>query len=257
MRFGSPVLDDMTFERFGLNRRDFLGELAPAEPMTTSGTAAKTLLLLLLAFGSAWFTWSHTFPAPGAPPWAAIPWAFGGLGASFVLSWLICRHHTTAPMLVPLHALTEGVLLGGLSVMAESRFPGIVIQAVHGAYGTLLTLLVAYQTGLIRPTEGFKLFVTSAMSGVCCVTSFSLITRLNGFPVPYIHGSGPIGIVFCCLLTILAAMSLIITFNRVQTMALRGAPRHLEWYGAFALMTSITWLYVQMLRLLSRLKGST
>jgi uncharacterized YccA/Bax inhibitor family protein len=181
MRTGNPTLNDKTFENFGVYRRDLAGEQAPAGMMTINGTAQKTLFLLLLAMGAACFTWSKTFSAVEANPAAAMPWALGGLVVGAITGFVICFKHTWAPALAPVYALAEGLFLGGISASLEAQYPGIVIQAVGGTFGTLFGLLLAYQCGLIKAPENFKLGIVAATGGICLVYLISMIGGFFGF----------------------------------------------------------------------------
>ena len=255
MRTGNPALNDRTFENFGVYRRDYAGEQSPADVMTINGTAQKTLFLLVLAMGTACFTWSKTFAAVEANPAAAMPWAFGGAIVGLITALAICFKHTWAPTLAPVYALAEGLFLGGVSASLEAQYPGIVIQAVGGTFGTLAGLLLAYQSGLIRATENFKLGIVAATGGICLVYLISLIGGFFGFPIPYIHAAGPVGIGFSLFVVVIAALNLVLDFDYIEQAAERGAPKYLEWYGAFALMVTLVWLYMEILRLLSKLRS--
>jgi uncharacterized YccA/Bax inhibitor family protein len=255
MRTGNPALNDKTFENFGVYRRDLAGEQSPAGVMTINGTAQKTLFLLLLAMGAACFTWSKTFSAVEANPAAAMPWALGGLVVGVITGFVICFKHTWAPALAPVYALAEGLFLGGVSASLEAQYPGIVIQAVGGTFGTLAGLLLAYQSGLIRATENFKLGIVAATGGICLVYLISMIGGFFGFPIPYIHAAGPVGIAFSLFVVVIAALNLVLDFDFIEQAAERGAPKYLEWYGAFALMVTLVWLYMEILRLLAKLRS--
>jgi uncharacterized YccA/Bax inhibitor family protein len=255
MRTGNPTLNEKTFENFGVYRRDLAAESLPADTMTIQGTAWKTMFLLALAMGTACFTWSKTFSAVEADPAAAIPWAFGGAVLGLVTALVICFKNTWAPALAPVYALAEGLFLGGVSASFEAQYPGIVIQAVGGTFGTLAGLLLAYQSGLIRATENFKLGIVAATGGICLVYLISLVGSLLGFPIPFIHSAGPIGIGFSLFVVVIAALNLVLDFDYIEQAAERGAPKYLEWYGAFALMVTLVWLYMEILRLLSKLRS--
>ena len=255
MRTGNPTLNDKTFENFGVYRRDVAADQPVAATMTINGTAQKTAFLLTLAMGAACFTWSRTFSAVQANPAAAMPWAIGGLVIGAITGFVICFKHTWAPTLAPVYALAEGLFLGGISASFESQYPGIVIQAVEGTFGTLAGLLLAYQSGLIRATENFKLGIVAATGGICLVYLISMIGGFFGFPVPYIHEAGPIGIGFSLVVVVIAALNLVLDFDFIEQAAERGAPKYLEWYGAFALMVTLVWLYLEILRLLSKMRS--
>jgi len=255
MRTGNPALNDKTFENFGVFRRDMAAEQSQAGTMSIQGTAQKTMFLLLLAMGTACYTWSKTFAGLEANPGAAMPWAFGGAIVGLITAFTICFRHTWAPALAPVYALAEGLFLGGVSASLEAQYPGIVIQAVGGTFGTLFGLLLAYQSGLIRATENFKLGIVAATGGICVVYLLSMIGGFFGFPVPYIHEAGPIGIGFSLVVVVIAALNLVLDFDFIEQAAERGAPKYLEWSGAFALMVTLVWLYMEILRLLAKMRG--
>jgi uncharacterized YccA/Bax inhibitor family protein len=254
MRTGNPALNDTTFENFGVYRRDASTDIAPAHAMTIGGTANKTLFLLLLACGSACFTWSRVIVAEGhaAPTFG---WVLGGAVVGLVTALVICFKHTWSPVLAPVYALAEGLFLGGLSASFEAQYPGIVFQAVACTCGTLFALLLAYQSRLVRATENFKLGIVAATGGICIVYLVSIVGNLIGWPVPYLHAAGPIGIGFSLFVVVIAALNLVLDFDFIEQAAERGAPKYLEWYGAFALMVTIVWLYMEILRLLAKLRS--
>jgi uncharacterized YccA/Bax inhibitor family protein len=256
MRTGNPALNATTFESFGVYRQD--ASAVRADAMTINGTAQKTFFLLVLALGSACFTWSRAFRLVEADPSAAIgsaaPWVFGGAIVGLITALVICFKHTWAPMLAPVYALAEGLFLGGVSAGFEAQYPGIVIQAVGGTFGTLACLLLAYQSGLIRATENFKLGIVAATGGIALLYLVTFIAGLFGFPLfSSLFGSGIIGIGFSVVVVSIAALNLVLDFDFIEQAADRGAPKYLEWYGAFALMVTLVWLYLEILRLLAKL----
>ncbi len=257
MRTGNPALNANTFENFGVYRQD-AGAAAPTT-MTINGTVQKTFFLLVLAFGSACFTWSRTFAVVEADPSSAIgsvaPWVFGGAIVGLISALAICFRPTWASTLAPVYALAEGLFLGGVSAGFEAQYPGIVVQAVGGTFGTLACLLVAYQSGLIRATENFKLGIVAATGGIFLLYMVTFIAGLFGFPLfSSLFGSGLIGIGFSVIVVAIAALNLVLDFDFIEQGAERGAPKYLEWYGAFALMVTLVWLYLEILRLLSKLQ---
>jgi hypothetical protein len=139
-----------------------------------------------------------------------------------------------------------------VSASFEPQYPGIVIQAVGGTFGTLAGLLLAFQSGLIRATENFKLGIVAATGGICLVYLISMIGSLFGFPIPFIHAAGPVGIAFSLFVVVIAALNLVLDFDFIEQAAEHGAPKYLEWYGAFALMVTLVWLYMEILRLLAK-----
>jgi uncharacterized YccA/Bax inhibitor family protein len=246
MRTGNPALNEKTFERF-------YGETAAdSGAMTVQGTAWKTLILLGMCAGTACFTWTRVANGDFA---TAMPLVLAGLIGSLIAGLATAFKPTWAPVTAPIYALLEGLLLGGISGVFEQRYPGIVLQAISATFGTLFALLMAYQSGLIRATENFKLGVFAATGGIAVVYLVSILMNLFGYSVPYIHGSGWIGIGFSLFVVVIAALNLVLDFDFIEEAAQRGAPKNLEWYGAFGLMVTLVWLYIEILRLLGKLNS--
>ena len=178
----------------------------------------------------------------------------GGLGG-FVLAMVTVFKKTWAPVTAPAYALVEGLFLGAISSMFEARFPGIVMQAVMLTFGTLFALLLAYRSGLIKATENFKLGVAAATGGIFLLYLVSFGMSLFGKNIPYIHESGLIGIGFSLFVVVVAALNLVLDFDFIETGVEQRAPKYMEWYAAFGLMVTLVWLYVEFLRLLSKLQS--
>jgi uncharacterized YccA/Bax inhibitor family protein len=246
MRSANPALNDKTFANFPT--------LDATDVMTVSGTVNKTGVLLVLLMMPAVWTWRMFFENPGNPT-VVVPWLLGGVFGGFVLAMVTVFKPTWAPMTAPLYALCEGLFLGALSATLEARFPGIVIQAVGLTFGVLAALLLAYKSGVIRATENFKLGVVAATGGIALLYIGTLVLGFFGMSIPYIHGSGPIGIGFSVFVVIIAALNLVLDFDFIEHGAASGAPKYMEWYGAFGLIVTLVWLYLEILRLLSKLRG--
>lgn len=246
MRSGNPALSAQTFQ-----------DLAPAravggvggEAMTLQGTVNKTGISLLLCVITAAWTWNVYVSNPGV----VMPFILGGAIGGFIVAMVTVFKKTWAPVTVPIYALLEGLFLGAISAMFEQRFPGIVIQAVGLTFGTLFALLFAYKSGLIKATENFKLGVFAATGAVALIYMASFILGFFGANIPYIHGSGTIGILFSLAVVVIAALNLVLDFDFIETGAEQGAPKYMEWYGAFGLLVTLIWLYLEMLRLLAKL----
>ena len=239
-----------------LNADVFTGARAAGidDRMTINGAVNKTGFLILILIAAAWLSWSRSMPAPGeamAPnPFIAIG-AIGGL----IVALITVFKKTVAPITAPIYAALEGLFLGGLSAMFEARFPGIAAQATLATFGTLAALLVAYRSGWIRATENFKLGVFAATGGIFVLYMISFVLSFFGKSVPYIHESGPIGIGFSVFVVIIAALNLVLDFDFIENGAEMGAPKYMEWYAAFGLLVTLVWLYIEMLRLLSKLRS--
>lgn len=243
MRTGNPTLSDNTFRV----------EYTSTNAMTIGGTVNKTAILLLLVLMTAIWSWKKVmvFGEPGP----MIPWMIGSGIAGLILAMVTIFKKTASPYTAPLYALVEGVFLGVLSAMFEILYPGIVFQAVLLTFGTLLSLLLAYKTGVVKATENFKLGVVAATGGIALIYLATFILGFFGINIPFIHGSGTFGIAFSVFVVIIAALNLVLDFDFIESGAERGAPRYMEWYAAFGLLVTLIWLYIEILRLLSKLRS--
>lgn len=221
--------------------------------MTLTGTVNKTGFLLAFLILSASYTWNIYFKTNN--PASITPWLIGGGIGGFIVAMVTTFKKNLSPITAPVYAVLEGLFLGSLSAFFESRFPGIVIQAVGLTFGTLFALLLAYRSGLIKATENFKLGVTAATGGICLLYLISFILSFFGAGIPYIHQSGLIGIGFSLFVVVIAALNLVLDFDFIENAAENGAPKYMEWYGAFGLLVTLIWLYIEILRLLSKLRG--
>lgn len=247
MRTSNPALNAKTFTNLALT----------SETMSIQGTAVKTMVLLLLALVSATWVWSRYYGAlePSQAVAAVAPWMIGGALGGLVMALVTMFKKSWAGITAPLYALLEGLLLGGLSATFEARYPGIVIQAVGLTFGTCFCLLLAYSSRLIRASENFKLGVAAATGGIFLVYLVSFGLGFFGVRIPFIHESGLIGIGFSLFVVVIAALNLVLDFDLIETGAARGAPKYMEWYAAFGLMVTLVWLYIEILRLLSKLRN--
>ncbi len=241
MRTANPALNPNTFT----GTRDLGGE-----SMTLQGTVNKTGALLLCLFAAAAWTWSRAGAGEEIGPWILI----GALGG-FVTALVTVFKKNWSPVTAPVYALLEGLVIGGISALLEQQFHGIAMQAAGLTFGTLFCLLLAYTSGMIRVSENFKLGVVAATGGIMLVYLASMVLGLFGHAIPFIHDNSPIGILFSLFVVGVAAMNLVLDFDLIESAARRGAPKYMEWYGAFALMVTLVWLYVEMLRLLSKLRS--
>ncbi len=247
MRTANPALNANSFDFPVPERVD-----ESSQTMTIQGTVNKTIMMLgLLTLAAAW-TWHLFYPSQSIA--TVQPWLIGGAIGAFVVAIVTVFKKSWAPVTAPIYAVLEGLALGGISAIFEALFPGIVIQAVGLTLGTLLALLLAYTSGLIKATENFKLGVVAATGGVCLLYLVSFVLSFFGMSVPYIHGSGPIGIGFSVVVVIIAALNLVLDFDFIENGAERGAPKYMEWYAAFGLMVTLVWLYLEILRLLAKLR---
>jgi uncharacterized YccA/Bax inhibitor family protein len=228
------------------------GEKAYGElSMTTGGAINKTfgLMAVLLLVGS--FSWNFI----AANPELTSTFTIGGAIAGFVTALIIIFKKTAAPYLAPVYAGFQGLFLGAISVMLESIFPGIVTQAILLTIGVLLIMLGAYKTGLIKVTEKFKLGLVAATGSIFLIYMLSFILGFFGIQIPYIHGSGTIGIAFSAIVVGIAALNLVLDFDFFEKGEQMQLPKYMEWYAAFGLLVTLVWLYLEILRLLSKLRS--
>jgi uncharacterized YccA/Bax inhibitor family protein len=241
MRSGNPVLKSDTFD------------IAPeGERMTLSGTVNKTAILLALCFCTAMYAWGK-FYSTGNPA-EVIPLIIGGAIGGLVLCLVTVFKKEWAGISAPLYALAEGLVVGGVSAFYEAKYPGIVVQAVGLTFGTLACLLLAYKSGLIKATENFKLGVVAATGGIALLYLVSFVMGFFGKSIGFIHEGGTFGILFSLFVVVIAALNLVLDFDFIEQGAEQGAPKYMEWYGAFGLTVTLVWLYLEMLRLLSKLR---
>lgn len=235
-----------------LNEKAFKGLVAAGDAMTLQGTVNKTGLLLLCVVATAAWTWGL---AHSNTPEIVYPWMAGGVIGGFVVALVTIFKKTWSPFTAPMYALLEGLALGGISAIFEKTYPGVAIQAVGLTLGTLFVMLLAYKTGMIRATQGFKIGVIAATGGIAV---FYLIEMALSFffhiQVPAINGSGFWGIAFSLFVVIIAALNLVLDFDMIETGVNGGAPKYMEWYGAFGLMVTLIWLYLEILRLLGKVR---
>lgn len=226
---------------------------AGAGVMTISGTVNKVGLLMLLCLASASWTWHLYFG--GGNPQSIMGWMWFGIIGGFIAAMVTIFVKTWAPVTAPTYAVLEGFALGGISSFFEAQFPGIVIQAVMLTFGTLGALLLAYKSGLIRVTRNFTLGVIAATGGILIVYIADLILGFFGIRIPMIHESGWLGIGFSVFVVVIASLNLVLDFDFIERGAESGAPKYMEWYGAFGLMVTLVWLYLEILRLLAKLNS--
>jgi uncharacterized YccA/Bax inhibitor family protein len=247
MRTSNPALSSDAFRT---------GEAVLGESMTVSGTVNKTGILLLCCVATAAWTWNRFFNAPPEEAMQAMApaLAIGGIGG-FIVAIVTIFKKEWAGITAPIYALLEGLVLGGISAMLELRYHGIAIQAVSLTFGTLLIMLLAYRSGLIKVTEKLRLGIVAATGGIAVFYFLQFILGFFGVHFTAINGSSPIGIGFSLIVVAVAALNLVLDFDLIENGARLGAPKYMEWYGAFALMITLIWLYFEILRLLSKFRS--
>jgi len=240
MRSSNPALSESTFQS---------EPRSLDQPMTLRGTVNKTFLLTAIVAVAGAFAWSHCQSSPSSAGLFITAGAIGGLVISLVTIW---KKHLSA-ITAPLYAAAEGLFLGTLSMMMEHMYHGIVLQAVMLTLGTLFGLLAAYQMNLIRATENFRLGLFAATAGIGIVYLVTMVLGFFGVHIPYIHGSGMVGIGFSLFVVVIAALNLVMDFDFIERGAQSGAPKYMEWFAGFGLLVTLVWLYVEILNLLSKL----
>lgn len=237
MRTANPALNAKTFQ---------VAEAGSAA-MTIQGTVNRTAVMLALLFAATMFTWNPAAPQTGSS------WILAGGIGGFIIALITIFNKKAAPVTAPLYAICEGLMLGGISSMFERMYPGIVVQAILLTFGTLGALLVAYTSGLIKPTENFKLGVAAATGGIAIFYLISMVMGFFGHTPGVITSATPAGLIFSGIVVVVAALNLVLDFDFIEQGAARGAPKYMEWYAAFGLMVTLVWLYLEILRLLSKL----
>ncbi|MEI8365051.1 MAG: Bax inhibitor-1/YccA family protein [Parachlamydiaceae bacterium] len=243
----NPALGSDTFlsQRTSIERSDM---------MTIQGTVYKTALLLLVCLLSAGWTWKQ-FYLSGGNGAAMTPWLTIGALGGFVVALVTVFKKTWAPVTAPLYALLEGLFIGALSAQLELAFPGIVIQAAGLTFGTLFAMLLAYQSGMIKATEKFKFGVVAATGGIALVYLAVFVLSFFGIHPAFFYSSSWLSIGISLFVVVIAALNFILDFDFIEQGAKQGAPKYMEWYSGFALMVTLVWLYIEFLRLLSKLRN--
>lgn len=252
MKTSNPALGENTYR--DVSRMQYGGTIDATARMTLGGTVNKTGILLLCALATAAWTWNIFMQThdPASVAGLLMIGALGGLVAAFVTIF----KKEWSPVTAPIYALLEGLVLGGLSAVFNSLHPGIAFQAVGLTFATLFVLLFAYKAGLIRVTRTFALGVVAATGGIMLFYFAQMILgffHMNFFSS--VNGSSPIGIAFSLFVVAIAALNLVLDFNFVEQGVAAGAPKYMEWYSAFGIMVTLVWLYLEMLRLLSKLNS--
>lgn len=245
MRSSNPVMTGKIYEKAG-------GVSAGASVMTINGTINKIGLMLLLVIGAAAYTWKMVM---GANPASASTLAMVGAIGGFIMALVTVFRPQSSAITAPIYAILEGLFLGAISAIINAAYPGVAFQAVLLTIGTLFTMLFLYRSGRIRATPKFRRGVMMATGAVFFAYMISWILSMFGMPMGFMHSSGPLGILINLVIIVIAALNLIMDFDFIEKGSQMGAPKYMEWYGAFGLMVTLIWLYIEFLRLLSRFAG--
>jgi uncharacterized YccA/Bax inhibitor family protein len=240
MMSGNPLFGDRLYQKVEVG----------VTGMTVKGTINRLAMLLAMTLITACWSWQQFRVDPGA----GMLWAAGGavLGLLLVLAMMFKRH--LAAYLAPAYALAEGLFLGAISASFEQMYGGIVLQAVLLTFGVMFAMLFAYMTGIVKVTPGLMKAVFAATMGVAIYYLIAMVMGMFGAEAPLIHQSGPLGIAFSLVVIGIAAFNLVIDFAQIENAAQAGMPKYMEWYGAFALLVTLIWLYMEALRFLAKLR---
>ncbi len=250
-RTSNPALSSKSFGGFvGVDPRTASSH-TETRAMTIQGTVDKTAILLAVTIFAAIWPWKLLFET--RDPNVVLPWMMIGSLGGFVLALVTIFKKSWAPVTAPLYAAAEGLALGSISAMFEVRYHGIAFQAMALTFGVLAVMLVAYKTKAIRATEGFKLGVIAATGAIALVYILSMVLGAFGVHVGLLTSSGPLGIGISLVVVVIAALNLVLDFDVVEQGARAGAPKYMEWYGAFGILVTLVWLYLEILRLLAKL----
>lgn len=245
---GNPTLSQKIFSK---SAADVSGEV-----MTVRGTMNKFGFMLLMVIGGAAYTWRLL--AQGAPATMQTFMMIGVFGG-LICALAIIFKPTWAPYLAPAYGLLEGFFLGGISaIMNEAfaeKYPGLVMQAVGLTFGVAIAMFLLYNFKIIKATEKFRSVIISATMGIAVFYLIAMVVRMFGVNMPFMYDSSALGIGISLFVIAIAALNLILDFDMIERGADAGAPKYMEWYGAFGLLVTIVWLYIEMLKLLSRFAG--
>jgi uncharacterized YccA/Bax inhibitor family protein len=237
-----------------LNQKIFEGvQVAPEDAMTMDGTVNKTGVLLALALAAASWPW-HLFLQTHNPA-SIMGTLFVGLIGGFIIAIITTFKMTWAPVTAPVYALLEGLALGSISAVLEMRYPGIAMQAVAMTFGVLLVMLVLYRTHIIPVTQKLRIGIVAATGAICLFYVAEMILGFFGVQFSSINGSGMIGIAFSVVVVGIAALNLVLDFDFIERGVAVSAPKYMEWYGAFGIMVTLVWLYIEILNLLSKMRS--
>jgi len=244
MRTSNPTLNDKVFK--GLSG-------AVGETMTLEGTVNKTGILLVCTVATAAWTW-HLAMNPDTLPIDYLLLLVGLIGG-LIFALITTFKKTWSPVTAPIYALLEGLVLGSVSAVFEQRYPGIAIESVSLTFGTMFVLLLAYKSGMIKVTQKFRLGVIAATGAIFLFYLVEMGLGFFGIHFTSVNGSGWLGIGVSLVIVCVAALNLVLDFDFIESGVAAGAPKYMEWYGAFGLMVTLIWLYLEMLRLMAKLRG--
>jgi len=229
------------------------GAIDAASRMTLDGTINKTGLLLLCAMATAAWTWYSFLQSQDLS--VAGPMIFVGALGGMIVGLITSFKKTWAPVTAPIYALLEGLVLGGLSAAINKAYPGIAIEAVGLTFGTLFVMLFLYRTGIIKVTQKLRIGIVAATGGIFLFYMLEWILSFFGINLTTVNGASMIGIGFSLLVVGIAALNLVLDFDFIEQGVTYGVPKYMEWYAAFGIMVTLVWLYLEILRLLAKMRS--
>ena len=239
----NPALGEKTFRGFTYTSTN--------DAMTVRGTMNKLGFMLLIMMAGAFFTWNGFYKGQNIEPYI-----WGGAIGGLVIALVMAFKREWAPWLAPAYAILEGLFVGGISAYYNFAFeesvPNIITNAVGLTVGVAAAMFLLYHTGLVKATQRFKTIVVMATAGIAIFYLIVLVLRMFSVNVAFMHDSSPLGIGISLFVCAIAALNLIIDFDMIEQGSAQGAPKYMEWYGAFGLLVTLVWLYLEILRLLSR-----
>ncbi|HSY15669.1 MAG TPA: Bax inhibitor-1/YccA family protein [Jatrophihabitantaceae bacterium] len=223
--------------------------VAPARYMTLDDVVVRTFAMLAVLFATGAVSWALTSTTASLP--LLFIGLFGGLGLGLYMSFTMRANAVTAL----LYSAFEGMFLGAVSRVFDARYPGIVVQALAGTVMVAVGVLIAYRVGAIRVTPKFTRVAVAATFGVLGLMVINLLAYLVHPGGLGLRDGGPLAIIFSLVCIVVAAMNLVMDFDIVEQGIRRGADEKFAWYASFALMVTLIWLYIEILRLLGYLRG--
>jgi uncharacterized YccA/Bax inhibitor family protein len=243
---GNPALSEKNFQNTIVTD--------PALAMTVRGTLNKFGFLFLMVMGTAFYSWKE-FNGGGN----VVPLIWTGVIGGLIVAFIIIFKKEWAPYLAPAYALLEGLFLGAISAMYNNAFgqkaPDLIMNAVGLTFGTAIAMYLLYSFKIIRATQKFKAIIITATLGIAIFYFITLILGMFNINVSFLSQGTTIGILFSLFVVAIAALNLILDFDMIERGAEAGAPKYMEWYGAFGLLVTIVWLYLEILRLLAKLSS--
>ena len=234
------------------------GALPPADVrtgvMTANGTFAKTFALFVLVLAGGAIGWSQA-PISPVNQFEIPGWAWIAMFGAFAVAMVQIFVPKASPILSPIYAITEGLFLGAISKAFEVRWDGIVLQAILATVGVFFVTLFLYVFDIVKVTRKFQMVVIGATGGIFLMYLFGLVMSLFGVDVMFWNEPSALGILISAAIAVIAALNLFLDYEFIRQASTAGAPKYMEWYGAFGIMVTLVWLYLEVLRLLALLRN--